>query len=130
MSNAKFSTPWGDGDRDFRLAIAQLEELQEKCNAGPREIFDRLARGAWRLADIREPIRLGLIGAGVKPIEALSLVRRYVEARPLLENVTIAQAIIAAALVGPVDDPAGKAQAGERAAAGSASPPSTETGPQ
>lgn len=122
---------WGDGEYRFRLAIGQLRELQDKCGTGPFALFSRLMDGSWRVDDIRETIRLGLIGGGMKPTEALVLVKRYVDDRPKMENVTPARVILAAALFGDPEDEVGKEGAEETAtqATGSASPTSTAMEP-
>jgi hypothetical protein len=121
--------PWADGEYRFRLPIGQLRELQEKCKAGPPEVFFRLQANVWRVDDIRETIRLGLIGGGMQPTQALSLVTRYVDARPLMENYEPAMQIIGTALLGAVDDqPRGKG-APEESLDGSASPNFTPPGP-
>lgn len=120
---------WGDGEFRFRLAIGQLRELQEKANAGPPELFERLRTNTWRVDDIRETLRLGLIGGGMSPTDALTKVIRYVDARPLFENVGPALNVLGAALLGvPDDQPAGKEQP-ERPQDGSASPSSMELEP-
>lgn len=99
--NADVTLEWGDGEYKFRLAIGGLEELQEKCgDVGPQFIFVALTDGSWKVSYIREPIRIGLIGGGLKPLEALRLVKIYVDGRPLIENVLIARAILGAALFG------------------------------
>ena len=102
---------WADGTYSFRLAIGQLRELQDKTGIGPAALFDRLSGRDWRVDDLRETIRLGLIGGGMDPLDALVLVRRYVDERPLLESVQPAFRIMVAALVGVADDPAGKKKA-------------------
>lgn len=128
-TNGSISFVWGDGEEHkFRLAIGQLRELQEKCAAGPRTIFDRLCTGGWYVDDIRETLRLGLIGGGKTPIEAMVLVKRYVDDRPLQENVMPAMSVIMAAVVGSPDDQVGKepAETTETEATGAlSSPPST-----
>lgn len=120
---------WADGEYTFRLAIAQLRELQEKCDAGPLELYRRMLIGNWRLDDIRETIRLGLIGGGqVPPAAALKLVIRYVDDRPLLESAEIARVILGVILLPVEDDPLKKADpAGEMTSReNSPSPVSTE----
>ena len=92
----------------FRLAWKQLVELQEKCDAGPFFIYERLRNGHWRVQDLRETVRLGLIGAGMEPGEALKLVRAYVEDRPLAETVLTASAILGAAILGVEDERPGE----------------------
>lgn len=123
---------WGDGEHPFRLAIGQLRELQEKCDAGPAEIATRLSDGRWRINDVRETMRLGLIGGGMAPAEAHKLTVRYVDERPWLESLPAAQAVLMAALVGAPEEPVGKDQAAEAetgATDASPSPPSTAPGP-
>lgn len=105
--DASGTVAWADGEYKFRLGIAELRELQEKCDAGPMWIYERLqlnAHNGWRLEDIRETIRLGLIGGGLPPPEALALVKRYVDKRPATESILIAQAVLAFYLVGAPDE--------------------------
>lgn len=126
-ANGSVTFDWADGEHTFRLAIGQLRELQDKCDAGPMQIFDRLASRNWRVDDARETLRLGLIGGGMKPLDALILTKRYVDEQghSLVENATAAQNVLLAALVGVRDDPVGKERAEESQATGdSTSPPS------
>jgi len=109
--DAGISLKWADGEYAFRLPIGRLIELQEKCDAGPAFIMTRLQQGVWRVEDVRETIRLGLIGGGTKPTDALKLVERYVDERPMFESVVTAEAIISAALVGAPDEQHPKLQA-------------------
>ena len=130
--NAAVAFEWGDGHYNFRLSLGDIRDLQEKCDAGPAFIMGRLADGSWRVDDIYQTIRIGLIGGGLTPVKALGLAQKYVAARPLLENIMTAQLILQAALAGVEDEPLGKDQVAERPAnptsqeASSASPPSTE----
>lgn len=111
--SARTTLVWADGEHTFRLAIGQLRELQDKCAAGPMEIMHRLSVGTWRVDDIRETIRLGLIGGGKTPVDAMLLTVRYVDNRPLAENVAVAQGILLVALMGNPDDKVGKPEAGK-----------------
>jgi hypothetical protein len=131
-STADIEIDWGDGRYLFSLRIGQIPELQEKCGdpnrldgtiklSGPPEIVLRLSVGAWRLNDVRETIRLALIGGGKTPVEALTLVKRYVDARPLNENVLVAQAILLKALNGPPEEATEKKDDAETATAATAS---------
>ncbi len=104
--SARCTGVFGDGKHDFLLTIGALEELQEKCDAGPEEIWNRVLTGSWRVADIREPIRLGLIGAGMEPIKALVLVERYAREGMLSGLKPLVASIIGAALVGAPDEDA------------------------
>lgn len=122
------TAPFGDGDQTFRLALAQLLELQEKADAGPMELLARLRGISWRVQDVRETVRLGLIGGGMSPPDALRLVQRYVDGRPLLESVPIAALVLMAALQGPEEIAPGKAEATEETGA-SPPPPYTDPAP-
>lgn len=104
---------WGDGPQTFELAIGELRELQDKCNAGPQRILGRISTADWLIEDIRETIRLGLIGGGKPPAEAYNLVKRYIDDRKggWLENRAIAQIILMKALVGDPTDQVGKSPA-------------------
>lgn len=119
---------WGGGDTyRFALPIGQLEELDEKTGGGPLAVLTRLLDGSWRLPDVRDTIRLALVGGGgVKPAEAVVLVRRHVDARPLEDAVPLAAAILMAALRGrriEIDD------AGNGTAAKSVTDPTGSTSP-
>jgi hypothetical protein len=129
--DALYEGVFGDGKYRFRLGIAELEELQEKTDAGPEEVFWRLQGVNWRLADIRDTIRLGLIGAGRLPTEALVLTERYCKPGWLASWKPLASAIIGAALNGAPDEDAALGETkGETETispdAKSDSPPSTD----
>jgi len=138
MSNGRIELAWGDGDHTFNIAkLAQVFELEDKCEAGVNEVFQRLREGRWKFNDVREPIRLGLIGGGKNPAEALLLTKRYVDDRPWAESVLTAQMILMAAIVGVEGDQPGKKVEADRAAdsgsitttAGSSDPQSMDSAP-
>lgn len=121
MTNGRIEIAWGDGDHVFNIGkLAQVFELEDKCGCGVQEVFNRLREGRWKYADVRETIRLGLIGGGKSPVEALLLTKRYVDERPWAESVFVAQAILMAAIVGVEgDNPAKKAEADRAQESGS-----------
>ena len=107
----------GGEDRDFRLAIGELMELEEKRDCGAAVVLARLSLGQWLVRDVIVTIRLGLIGAGMDSASATRLVRTHVEQKAYDfggENglVILAVKILAASLHGAPDEPLGKA-AGE-----------------
>lgn len=120
---------FGGDRRTFRLAIENLLALQERRNAGPLEIAVRLQSGTWRVEDISETIRLGLMGGGMDGRSAKNLVDAMVKPPNITLHVLTALAVLLAALQGVPDDPAGKDQAvaGAPETAVSPPPPSTET---
>lgn len=109
--DASITIAWADGDHKFRLAIGHIRELQEKLKVGPMAILRRMGSGDWLVDDAREVLRLGLIGGGKTPTEALALVGRYVDDRPFAESVQPAMAVLLAAVIGVEDEPLGKREA-------------------
>jgi len=105
--NGLVEAPFGDGVQRFRLTIGGAEELEEKCDAGLVVIARRLASGDWKLRDVRETIRIGLIGGGMDATRALVLIDRY--ASDNLDRLRIlALSILSPVLFGVPDDPPGK----------------------
>lgn len=128
-ADGRVTVAWGDSPAmTFRLAIAQIAELEEKCGLGIAALHRRVASGDWYARDLVETIRLGLIGGGALPVPALKLVARYVEARPLMESVPVATLILVAALIGVPDDPLAAGET-ESPPTGSVSPSSTVPAP-
>jgi len=124
-ANGQVEMTWGDGDQVFNIAkVGVALELEAKCECGVSEIFDRLRTGRWWLNDIRETLRLGLIGGGMEPPKALVLVKRYVDNRPWAESVQPATVVLMAALVGVPGDDIGKKPAAERTTEASQAPSS------
>jgi hypothetical protein len=65
--------------------------------------------------DVREVLRLGLIGdggglGGMEQAAAAALIRRHVDPFALAENIPAAAAVLGAALYGVDDEPVGKAE--------------------
>lgn len=132
--NARTELDWADGTFSFALRWGELAELQEKCDAGPYRVLDRLQGGDWRIEDISNVIRLGLIGGGMLPADALKKVRFYVEDRPPMENLFVAIGVLTASIIGAPDEPLGEPDAAKQNGSQSttsqteksASPPSME----
>lgn len=112
-ANGTVSIIWAGGEHDFCLAkVGLILDLESKCEAGIAVVFTRLGSGTWKLNDVREPIRLGLIGGGMEPKAAMELVRNHVDLNEngLAPSVLIAYSVIEAVMVGVRDDPVGKAK--------------------
>lgn len=128
MSHGTVTTEWADGIYTFRLAIGQWIELQDALDKGPLEIYYDLVTRKWRVQYIREIIRVGLIGGGTPPVQALRLVKTYVEERPILENLSLALEICNASLSIPKGtDQEGKEETEKGNKGSSTSPSSMET---
>lgn len=114
---------WRGGSHDFCIAkTGDQMALEEKCGVGIFAVAGRLQSvmghmaqglvgGAAYVQDIRETIRLGLIGGGMAPAEANKVVALHVDGHPLAHSVFVAFGILEAALVGIPDDPVGKKDA-------------------
>ncbi|WP_421367022.1 gene transfer agent family protein [Agrobacterium tumefaciens] len=111
MRDARIELTIWDGDYEFRLGWGELAQLQEKCDAGPWVIHDRLKHKTCRTEDVEDTLRLGLIGAGRKPEEATKLIREHVKTRPFGDYALAALAVISAGIVGAPDEPAGEGDA-------------------
>lgn len=110
--NGLVEAPFGDGIHRFRLTIGGAEELEEKCGAGLGAIARRLATGDWRVRDVRETLRIGLVGGGLGPTAALVLLDRYASFGLEAHRAT-AVIIISKVLFGEEDDPPGKSEPGQ-----------------
>lgn len=108
MSNrdASITLDWADDTHHFRLGWGEMAKLQEECDAGPYIILQRLYNGEWKIQDIANVIRFGLIGGGMEPAKALKLVNSYVKARPPMESIMLAQAIMSAGCIGAPEEEA------------------------
>lgn len=102
--------PFAGADRAFDIGvIGTIQALERACNAGMGTILARLEGAMFYHADVRETIRLGLMGAGMPEPEATALVQDNVDGRPILHQVGLAVAIMTAYAVG-VDDATKKAE--------------------
>lgn len=111
---AEVTLAFGGEDRMFRLPIGRLRALQEKCDAGPLELLQRLSAGNWRVDDVRETILQGLIGGDTPQAEATKLVQGYFDGTPLADHTAMAQVILMAAVMGVEDEPPGELEAGAK----------------
>lgn len=173
-TRAEVTLRWADGDHLFALKVPQIDELQRLTaktiaamlagagisnemstraivgQSGIGGIYQRLIGGEPLRSDVRESIRLSLIGGGAPALEALKLVETYVDDKPLASkadvialadgripdamadgasNLAVAIAAVSAIFVGLDDLPKGKAQAGVTTPTGtSTSRPSTSSG--
>lgn len=130
---AEVELKWADGMYLFALKLKQIEELQRLCGAGLGEIAQRLlVEERWKVCDIVETLRLGLIGGGTPTLRARELIDIYVDGRPLADprdpnnSKVTAQAIIGAVYFGVEEaGDEGKAEAAAVETALSTSRPST-----
>jgi hypothetical protein len=115
--SARVTLEWGDGDHLFFLGVDQLLELDELCGVGPGFLLGKVLQGVygnWKARELREVLRLGLIGGGAAAPAAARLVKRYFDSvdRPIGESLVQVQVILEACLIGVEDDTPGE-RAGE-----------------
>ena len=92
------TTEWADGTYTFRLTLAGIIELEDKCGAGIAIIAARLGQSLFSSTDVMETLRIALIGGGTSPVDAKKLVERY--AMPFVANWSIAHAVVGGAMYG------------------------------
>lgn len=128
---------WPGGEHEFVLRLGQLRALQKVCDAGPEEMLMRMLAARWRVDDVFETLRQGLIGGGMATTEASRLVTTLMDQhgadlKGMASFVAPAIRVLELALYGDAEEDAdaGKPEAGgaDRPASG-ASPASTETAP-
>lgn len=125
---ANVTLTWVGGEHDFALYLGNLRAVQKYCDAGPEQILKRIMDGQWRVDDLFEVIRQGLIGGGMSAKEASQLVTDTFSRHPILQFKLTAQAVLAASLAGFEDDPVGEQEGEATAPENGASPQSTAPG--
>ena len=112
---------WPGGEHAFRLGLGDLEVVQANTDCGPEFLLHRINMGGWKVADLMEVLRNGLIGGGMDAVAAKSAVESAFDRHALISFKAPAQAVLSASLFGPPDD-----QPGEDSPAGDP----TQTAPQ
>jgi hypothetical protein len=102
---------FGDAERTFKLTPTLISELERTTSAGIGGLCRRLFIGEFKLLEITETIRLGLIGGGETPQAAAALVATYVADRPLAETYPLAVAILEVLWFGASDPKKGERDA-------------------
>lgn len=118
---------WPGGEHEFALRLGELRKLQDNCQAGPEEVLNRIRLGQWRVDDIYETIRLGLIGGGMPNSDAGPLVKLMFDQNPIVDFKLTAMAIMMHALFGPPDDTPEKPEGATASPESGSSAPSTES---
>lgn len=81
---------FGDGESAFALTDPTVIELERLTDTGIGALYARMVRNDFRLNDLIEVIRLGLIGGGTSPEDAARLVATYAKDRPIGEVLPLA----------------------------------------
>ncbi|MDQ0421104.1 acyl CoA:acetate/3-ketoacid CoA transferase [Peteryoungia aggregata LMG 23059] len=81
----KHTAYFGDGEKTFALTTEMVLELERKTGVGIAALYARFMRQEFHFADMIEIVRTGLIGGGISPTEAQTLVDTYAKPRPVME---------------------------------------------
>ncbi|MBB2818992.1 gene transfer agent family protein [Rhizobium phaseoli] len=61
---------WAGGEHSFRLGIGELRAIEQRSDAGCAVVLMRLLSSQFKIDDVIQPIRLGLIGGGMQERDA------------------------------------------------------------
>jgi hypothetical protein len=131
MAQEVLALEFADGEYEFRITLQGINEIQKKCDAGIGAVWARLASARlefigekvgvannvmtgetakFKIEDIIEPIRQGLIGGRKgkvdgQPVEvthamANRLIENYVLSEPLMKAWTVAYAVVGSLIEG------------------------------
>lgn len=130
-STGVYEAPFGDAIHTFRLDLAGLRELQDKTDCGPAFLLSRIVSGQWRVDDLRETLRIGLVRGGLEPVKALVLMERYFDPGPYGVHMGLAALVLQAAIFEPeeLEIPGKKRRPNRSRTAASGSASSSETAP-
>lgn len=76
MTN-NFRMFFGDAEHAFALDLDLIVELERVTDCGIGRLAARIFGDSYSVADLRQTIRLGLIGGGMEPEDADRLVKVY-----------------------------------------------------
>jgi Phage tail tube protein, GTA-gp10 len=125
--HAEIVREWADGTYNFRIGIGEIGEIEKLCDAGILRIAERVIAPDCKIQDYLVPIRVGLVGGGMDPVEARRLVERY--ALPYVSNIGVAYDLLRVAAFGPEDEPLPKSTAETETGETSASPMESSDSP-
>lgn len=94
---------FGTAEHKFTLTDDMITELERITESGIGAFYQRAIAMLFKAADLAEVIRLGLIGAGMHPQEAMQLVDTYARNRPMAETYPLALDILDARWNGTAD---------------------------
>lgn len=95
---------FGDTSHVFTLTPREIVELERLSGVGIGAFCQRISRRDARYSDLRDVIRLGLIGGGLDPQDAEGMVATYVDGRPLERTFLLAIDIVAALYFGASEE--------------------------
>lgn len=101
MSFTMRNVVWAGGEDVFAFdSLKDVIALENTCDCGIAALMRRFENDTWRTTDLRETIRVGLMGGGASPEDAMKKVKSFVDDRPLAPSVLLAHAIVASVILG------------------------------
>lgn len=126
--DARIEAFFGDAVYPFRLALGDIRDLEAKLRASSPGVFELHGRFlAMRVSstELRETLRIGLIGGGMKASEAHLMMERWFRP-PFIPLVRIALDLLDAAMLAPPGEPVTPGKPAAEADPAWPSPTSTE----
>jgi hypothetical protein len=100
---------WPGGMSRFRFGLGEFQGLQQALDSGPNRVLLRLVTSDWRIDDVIETIRFGLIGGGEKPERARGLAVNALDDWSPYRLALLAARVLENFLMQDPHDPAGEA---------------------
>lgn len=102
---------FGTAEHKFTLTDDMITELERITDTGIGAFYQRAVSMLFKADDLAHVIRLGLIGAGMHPQEAMQLVDTYARNRPMAETFPLALDILDARWNGTAESAIGDTSA-------------------
>jgi hypothetical protein len=94
MTDISHRAFFGTAEHPFCLTDDMVTELERITDIGIGAFYQRVIAMHFKAADLAEIIRLGLVGAGMHPQQALTLTDTYARNRPMSETFPLALDIL------------------------------------
>lgn len=120
---------WAAGEHTFRFAIGELRALEKSCDSGVAVVLTRLMGSQFRVDDIVEVLRIGLMGGGMNERAAMQTIEKAYPHANLYDLSVTAARVLATFVTWPTDNkeadnPLGESQAPTMTTANQDSSPS------
>ncbi len=100
MTETTISRPFAGAEYTFDLTFSLALEFERNLRKSLYAAMRAMLAGDWRLRDVEEIIRLGLIGGGTDDIEAVRLIEDHVKPAPIARHAKLCTDILEAAFFG------------------------------
>jgi hypothetical protein len=111
---------WPAGEHEFCLRIGELRAIEQRCDAGIAQILIRLMGSTFKIDDVWEVLRLGLMGGGMSEREAVKTIESCFPHANFFGLATTAAKVLIAFTSWPMG--AAEDEPGETPAAGTTGP--------